>query len=1221
MRIITFIALFLILDLNSFSQVDLNNGLIAYYPFSGNANNAVSNDMHGTINGGLQLTKDRFGNDNSAYLFNGYNSNIIVRSDKLMTPAFSICYYFNTNKTSQQVLTGKVEYTDAVVSTFNSGIFHQNKDAFFGVFEPLQNCNIRVPSTYNYTIFSDPLININEWYCVVNTFEKGIQRIYINGELVKEDKRSFDDATLCTGVDFIIGSWWKQDPWWFSGVIDDVRYYNRAINIDEVRALCIQSSDSLIINDYAAVSDFDMCWNHLVLDDASAFNAGDTVLMIQMKGAVIDSSNTPSFGQISSYGDAGNYEMNIIRSKSGNTVTLEYLTQRNYDFQNGKVQLVRVPYFNDFSFNQTLTALPWDGKKGGVLVLNAAGTVTMNGNIDVSAIGFRHGTPLKSSVITYNAADYYYDASNNNGAEKGEGIYDLGQDKIYGRGAQANGGGGGNAHNTGGGGGANGGNGGEGGDQFQPYKTVAENLGGKGGNKLANSAAINRLFLGGAGGMGHENEDTWFPAGNGGGIIIVSAITIINNGYWIKANGGNATEAPSAGACKDGLPGGGGGGSILLSVLNPGTNLNLEAKGGKGADQISNLKGGEFGPGGGGGGGVIAVSQATLPGSYNPILNGGINGVNTRYGNDPLGAQPGEAGIVIPGMHIPIASVPFIRNIDSVKISSGNLDCLSLLLQGISITNTAPITTWDWSFGDGTISNFNLQMQVHNYTTQGTFPVKLIVTDADGCKDSTQISVNTYVPDITKSADTAICENTSVQLFVSGGTSYNWTPSTLLDDSNSSDPVATPLVTTKFYVDTYIADGCETKDSILVTVNPAPQITMSNDTTICKGTSATLSASGGDTYQWTPDQTLSSNNIFNPVANPVESTKYYVKASSNGCSAEDSVLVSVFPVPNIQLTTEPLICINSEAELTATGGSSYYWTPANLLHSQTGPTVSSQPLQADATFYVEVTDEHTCIYNDSISVKVRAETDFTVSRDTSVCTNNTIQLSASGGDVYDWSPKENIQGSSTSSTITALIDKSMNFSVVITENICHKTETLTVPVSALPLPVVVADKSNDITCSTPTAQLSVTGSGVSFLWTPAETLNNTAIPNPVATPKSNTVYSVKATDVNGCINYDSVLVKTDFTDMSPSVMPNAFTPNGDGLNDCFGVRHLAPIQDLDFRIYNRYGQLIFRTSDPSACWDGTFKGEPQNSGAFAYIVSGRRTCEVVNLKGKVILIR
>ena len=221
-----------------------------------------------------------------------------------------------------------------------------------------------------------------------------------------------------------------------------------------------------IINDYTPVIDFNSCKNLMTVEDASAYNTGDTVLIIQMKGAVIDSTNTSNFGTITDYKNAGNYEFNYVKSKSGNVIELRNVLLRQYGVPDGKVQLIRVPYYQNAVVTNTLTCLPWDGRKGGVLVLNSQNGITLNANIDVSEKGFGTGSPIVNSQHPCNERQYFYN-SPANGGEKAEGIADISLQKKYGKGKLSNGGGGGNSDNSGGGGGGNGGNGGNGGRQFE----------------------------------------------------------------------------------------------------------------------------------------------------------------------------------------------------------------------------------------------------------------------------------------------------------------------------------------------------------------------------------------------------------------------------------------------------------------------------------------------------------------------------------------------------------------------------------------------------------------------------------------------------------------------------------------------------------------------------------------------------------------------------------
>ena len=164
----------------------------------------------------------------------------------------------------------------------------------------------------------------------------------------------------------------------------------------------------IIINDYAAILSFNICTNTFTVDTATAFNLGDTVIIMQMKGAVIDTSNTASFGTILDYKNAGNYEFNYISQKSGNQLTFKNKLTKGYDIPDGVVQLIRVPYYNTVIFIGGLTCKAWDGAKGGVLAIISTNSLTCNDNITVGGKGFRPGEGYNAVLPISNCFENNY---------------------------------------------------------------------------------------------------------------------------------------------------------------------------------------------------------------------------------------------------------------------------------------------------------------------------------------------------------------------------------------------------------------------------------------------------------------------------------------------------------------------------------------------------------------------------------------------------------------------------------------------------------------------------------------------------------------------------------------------------------------------------------------------------------------------------------------------
>jgi gliding motility-associated-like protein len=172
-----------------------------------------------------------------------------------------------------------------------------------------------------------------------------------------------------------------------------------------------------------------------------------------------------------------------------------------------------------------------------------------------------------------------------------------------------------------------------------------------------------------------------------------------------------------------------------------------------------------------------------------------------------------------------------------------------------------------------------------------------------------------------------------------------------------------------------------------------------------------------------------------------------------------------------------------------------------------------------------------------------------------------------------------------------------------------------------PPPTIQLSKSNDVNCTLGISKLTASG-GVKYLWSPAESLNNPLIYNPVASPAVTTVYHVIVTTSLGCFGEDSIAVNVS-ADLAKNgiQIPNAFTPNSDGLNDCFGVKFLGAISNLKLSVYDRWGNRVFYTTNPNQCWDGRYKDKQLASGVFIYQVSATTLCGNITKKGTVTLIR
>jgi hypothetical protein len=262
-------------------------------------------------------------------------------------------------------------------------------------------------------------------------------------------------------------------------------------------------TDSLsgVVNTYAEVLDIDTCEARLCLTSSIGFEAGMSALLIQMQGAEIQQGDNSDFGTLTDLNSAGLFERCEIDSVAGDCVFLNQYLVHHYQLS-GAVQLVSIPTYEQAVVSAELSAAPWNGTTGGVLIIEVENTLDLQAPVNTSGQGFRGGPKnvLESNCQFFLSQDnYFYESDNWRGAPKGEGIAKIIPNKESGRGPQANGGGGGNDHNAGGGGGSHLTQGGVGGEHEPPSIFGCSGpFPGIGGKPL--NTDPQRLFLGGGGG-------------------------------------------------------------------------------------------------------------------------------------------------------------------------------------------------------------------------------------------------------------------------------------------------------------------------------------------------------------------------------------------------------------------------------------------------------------------------------------------------------------------------------------------------------------------------------------------------------------------------------------------------------------------------------------------------------------------------------------------------
>jgi gliding motility-associated-like protein len=484
-------------------------------------------------------------------------------------------------------------------------------------------------------------------------------------------------------------------------------------------------------------------------------------------------------------------------------------------------------------------------------------------------------------------------------------------------------------------------------------------------------------------------------------------------------------------------------------------------------------------------------------------------------------------------------------------------------------------------------------------------------------------SCGTYLPppdSIIITNNVTICEGTHHQIKTHPADTYIWTPAVFLDDPTSPLPVASPPVSMTYYVEAYrAATNTTLHDSVHIRVVRSDS-KANEDTTICAGSPVQMNVSHGTNIMWTPAEGLSDPHTPNPLATPLTTTKYIVIGIGEGrCAFSDTVIITVLPRPNSVVSNDTAICRSAVVQLNATGGNSYEWFPSSNLNNASIPDPIATTSES-TMFTVNVKGINGCVKTDTVNVEVRTHPDFKTSGNQSVCEGDNVVLSASGGTSYQWLPASQVNDASSSTTNATLSGPTTIFSVHISENVCNYDTTISMTIVRNPVPEISILKSNDINCAIPTAQLEATGAD-SYFWTPFVHLDDATSRKPVASLDTTTTFSVTGYTNAGCSSSASVTVNVDNSGVPRFVLPNAFSPNSDGKNDCFGIRRWGNAKIQQFSIYNRWGQLVFQTSNPGECWDGRTGGVLQAAGGYIYIINAATLCGPIKRMGLLTLIR
>jgi gliding motility-associated-like protein len=566
---------------------------------------------------------------------------------------------------------------------------------------------------------------------------------------------------------------------------------------------------------------------------------------------------------------------------------------------------------------------------------------------------------------------------------------------------------------------------------------------------------------------------------------------------------------------------------------------------------------------------------------------------------------------------------------DSVSV------CPPLFVNFINTSIGAATQAWD--FGDGGTSA--VVSPSNMYILSGFYPVQLIVTSTWGCKDTVTHPVNIFgyagafsylplqgcaplavhftatlsnVPFITWDFSdgvtvTATFSDTITHIYTVPGA---YVPKLILSDNTGCQTSSTGL-------DTIKVDAIYPKMS----TNPSP---------VCIGIpfnfidSSTSFWSPIDTWEWTYDGNTS--NLPSPtymIGTPGTYPVTLKVTNGWGCVGLMTSTFVINPPPDVTASHDTVVCETDPATLYGYGAATYTWSPPPTLScTACNPTFATPTVPT--TYTVTGTDANGCVDSAEVTVSLRTHTISKAWGDTAVCAGVPVPLFDTGGTSYLWLPPLGLSSNTIYNPI-ATPPYTTIYTVIARLGSCIP-DTNQVTLLIWPLPTVDAGPDQRLLAGS-TAQLHATGTDIASLtWWPGETLSCTDCFNPVASMTVMTTYNVDVVSDRGCKASDSVRILL-YCDNSMIFIPNAFTPNGDGQNDVLYPRGMGLKTVKTFRIYNRWGELLyenenFNLNDATRGWDGSYKGSTPRPDVYVYILEGVcYTGEDVHIKGDVTIIR
>lgn len=473
---------------------------------------------------------------------------------------------------------------------------------------------------------------------------------------------------------------------------------------------------------------------------------------------------------------------------------------------------------------------------------------------------------------------------------------------------------------------------------------------------------------------------------------------------------------------------------------------------------------------------------------------------------------------------------------------------------------TAPITLDAGNAGASYLWSNGATTQTITPTVNGSY---WVVAAIGTCVDQDTITLTfSPAPVVSLGNDTTLCNGQNLTLNAgNAGATFLWSTAEITQTISVN--------TTGTYSVEVNPNGCTGYDTIVVTFVPAPVVTLGNDITVCIGIPVTLDAgNAGASFLW-------SNGAITQTISPVTSGNYWVIASIGTCIGRDTIAVTFTPLPVVNLGTDQMLCTPQTLLLNANNpGDTYLWSTGSITQTITVATAG--------TYWVQVSSG-TCIGSDTIVITTSTAPNVNLGPDVQICYGHDTTFDAGNpGLSFRWST------GATTQTIKA--NATGDYFVNVNNNGCITTDTVHLIVGQ---PLMVSLGADTFICPGTDLMIDAGIGFVNYYWSPIG--GNTHFIH-VDQPGT---YNVIVSDIEGCTTASSKFVR-EFcpTDI---YLPNAFTPNGNMMNDYF-MAIGDGVLDFHIVIFNRWGELIFESTDIGTGWDGTYNGADCPEGLYIYRV-------------------